>query len=293
MVRVLLIVLASGCVLACDAPPSALGDAGDPRRGAEIAALGGGCGCHTPEAGPVGAGGVAIETPFGVFYASNITSDVTHGIGAWTDAELEGALRRGVLRDGSTEAPVMPYHLYAGMSDADIRDLIAWMRALPPADRENPPHEVWLPFPRLAFWGWKLLFAQPIVAPAVAPAAGVERGRYLVDHVSICGDCHTPRNVFGAPDTSRYLAGVIDGPIGDVPNITPDDAVGVGEWDEADMVALLQDGMLPDMDNIQGKMADVVEGIAEGPGYFDAPTADLEAIAAYLKTVTPLGQRRP
>jgi mono/diheme cytochrome c family protein len=262
---------------------------GDATRGEQIAAVAGGCGCHTPDGGPVGAGGVEIETPFGVFYSTNITSDPTHGIGSWSDIELEGALRRGVLPDGSTETPVMPYHLYAGMADRDIADLIAWMRGLPASSKADLPHRVDLPFPRLAFRGWKMLFAPAVDAPAVAPSTGVERGRYLVDHVAICGDCHTPRNALGAPDPSLYLGGVIDGPIGDVPNITPDDVYGVGSWDEADMVALLADGMLPDMDSVQGKMAEVVDGIADGPGYFHAPESDLEAMAAYLRTVPHLG----
>lgn len=276
--------LGAGCT---PAAPN-LGGAGDAGRGAELAALAGGCGCHTPEHGPVGAGGVEIETPFGVFYSTNITSDREAGIGAWTDAEIEGSLRRGVLRDGSVEAPVMPYHLYAGLSDADVRDLIAWLRTLPPSVERNRPHEVDIPFARLAFRGWRLLFAPAVVAPRESPAGGVERGRYLTDHVSICGDCHTPRDVFGASRSSMYLAGVKDGPIGDVPNITPDPKTGVGDWDEADMVALLQDGMLPDMDNVQGKMGDVVDGVSGGPGYVDAPVSDLQAIAEYLKTVPPI-----
>lgn len=273
----------------CTRPAPDLGGDGDPERGKAVAALAGGCGCHTPEKGPVGAGGVEIETPFGTFYSTNITSDREAGIGAWSDAELEGALRRGVLRDGSVEAPVMPYTHYSGMSDEDVRDLIAWMRALPASATKNRPHDVSLPFPRLAFWGWRILFASHMHTPVeTTPTETLARGKYLTDHVSICGDCHTPRNALGAIDHSRYLAGVEDGPIGDVPNITPDTKLGVGQWDEADMIALLQDGMLPDFDNVQGKMADVVDGIAGGPGYVDAPESDLAAIAAYLKTVPPL-----
>jgi mono/diheme cytochrome c family protein len=248
----------------------------------------GGCGCHTPEAGPVGAGGVEIETPFGVFHSTNITSDRRAGIGAWSDAEIEGALRRGVLRDGSAESPVMPYHRYAGMSDEDARDLIAWLRALPPSSRANRPHELSLPFARLAFWGWRVLFAPSVTPPEEAPAGGVERGSYLAKHVAICGDCHTPRGVSGAPESSMHLAGVKDGPIGEVPNITPDETTGLGEWDESDIVALLENGMLPNMDNVQGKMAEVIDGIGGGPGYANASTADIEAIAAYLRTVPPV-----
>src|SRR4051812_38810124 len=105
----------------------AVASKGDPDRGRAVFALAGGCGCHTPEKGPVGAGGVEIKTPFGTFYSSNVTSDAEAGIGAWSDLEIARAIRGGNLRDGSVEAPVMPYEEYAGMADDDLRDLIAYL----------------------------------------------------------------------------------------------------------------------------------------------------------------------
>jgi mono/diheme cytochrome c family protein len=265
---------------------------GDATRGREVFALAGGCSCHTPEKGPVGAGGRAVETPFGTFYSTNITNDREHGIGAWSDAEIEGALRRGVLRDGSVESPVMPYYRYAGMSGTDVRDLIAYLRGLTPSPQANQPHEVSLPFPRLAFRGWRLLFAPDVTAPAAAPAAGVERGRYLADHVSICGDCHTPRNRFGAPDHDLYLAGAEDGPLGEVvPNITSDKQTGIGDWGTGDIESVLEMGMLPNFDNVQGLMAEVVDGIGGGVGYAQASDADRKAIAEYIHGVPPIVNR--
>jgi mono/diheme cytochrome c family protein len=265
---------------------------GDAERGRQVFALAGGCGCHTPEKGPVGAGGREIETPFGTFHPTNITSDSTHGIGAWSDAEIEGAIRRGVLRDGSVEAPVMPYYRYAGMAEADVRDLIAYLRTLPPSPQENRPHDVDLPFPRLAFRAWRWLFAGDAEAPAVAPSAGVERGRYLSEHVSICGDCHTPRDRFGAPDHELYLAGVEDGPLGEVaPNITSDRETGIGTWAVSDIENVLEMGMLPDFDNVQGLMAEVIDGIGGGVGYAQASKADRAAIAEYIHTVPPIVHR--
>jgi mono/diheme cytochrome c family protein len=175
------------------------------------------------------------------------------------------------------------------MSDEDARDLIAWLRTLPATRRENRPHEVSLPLPRLAFRAWRLLFAPSIDAPERAPAERIERGRYLSDHVSICGDCHTPRDAFGAPDHSLSLAGAKDGPLGEeVPNITSDPTTGIGKWKESDVVDVLELGMLPDMDNVQGLMAELVDGVAGGPGYGAAPREELEAIAAYIKTVPPV-----
>lgn len=276
----------------CSGPSSPSLAGGDPERGREIFALAGGCSCHTPAKGPVGAGGRALETPFGTFYGTNITSDPTHGIGAWSDAEIEGAIRRGVLRDGSVESPVMPYYRYAGMADSDLRDLIAYLRSLTPAAVPNRPHEVDLPFPRLMFRGWRLLFAGAPEPPAQPPTGTLARGRYLSDHVSICGDCHTPRNRFGAPVADLYLAGTDDGPLGEVvPNITSDRETGIGSWEIGDIESLLELGMKPNFDNVQGLMAEVIDGVGGGAGYANASAADRQAIAEYIRQVPPIAHR--
>lgn len=263
--------------------------AGDPERGRSIFAMAGGCGCHSSAEGPVGAGGRELPTPFGTFFGTNITADPETGLGRWTDEEIIAAIRDGDLRDGRVEAPVMPYYLYAGMADRDVRDLVAYLRTLPAVRRQNREHEVALPLPRLAFRLWRMFFAPTVSAQAEAPKEGTERGRYLADHVAICQDCHTPRNRVGALRDDRYLAGTKDGPAGkSVPNVTPDTETGVGDWDEYDLAQVLDSGMLPNFDNVQGMMAEVVDGVGGGPGYGDAPDEDLAAIAAYLKTVRPI-----
>jgi mono/diheme cytochrome c family protein len=265
---------------------------GDAERGGQIFALAGGCGCHTPAEGPVGAGGRRLETPFGVFFGTNITPDPESGLGRWSDDEIIAAIRDGEARGKGVEAPVMPYYLYAGMSDRDVRDLVAYLRTLPPVFRANRPAEVRIPFARLAYRAWRWLFMDLVPAPRDAPAEIVERGRYLADHVAICTDCHTPRNRFGAPRADMYLAGTRSGPDGrSVPNITRDVATGVGRWDAADLVQVLRLGMLPDFDNVQGLMAEVVDGYGGGPGYSDAPEGEIDAIAAYLMTVPAISNR--
>ncbi|MGH7785867.1 MAG: c-type cytochrome [Candidatus Binatia bacterium] len=264
-------------------------NAGDSARGREIFALAGGCGCHTPDNGPVGAGGRPIKTPFGTFFGTNITPDVETGIGAWSDDEVIAAIRQGAMRGGGVAAPVMPYSQYAGMADADVRDLVAFLRTLAPAHHPNQPSEVSLPLPRLAYRAWRLLFAPSVTPPAQAPSEPVAHGRYLVDHVSICGDCHTPRNRFGALEADQHLIGTADGPEGETaPNLTPDPATGLGKWPEAAIVELLQSGMLPNADNVQGLMAEVIDGIAGAPGYGAAPESELRSIAKYLKTMPPV-----
>jgi mono/diheme cytochrome c family protein len=266
--------------------PSPTLAAGDVERGRVVFALAAGCGCHTAAEGPVGAGGGEVPTPFGTFYGSNITPDVETGIGSWTDDEIRAAIRDGVVRGKGAESPAMPYYRYAGMSDADVDDLIAFLRSLPPVRRANRAHVNELPLARWAYAGWRLLFGGTApAAPRSAPQAGIARGRYLVDHVAICGDCHTPRNALGVSQESRYLAGTRRG-VGErrVPNITPHQT-GIGDWDEDDIVSALTLGMLPNFDNVQGPMAEVVDGRGGGPGYGAAPVADLQAIAAYLRSV--------
>ena len=258
--------------------------ASDPVRGQALFALAGGCGCHTPESGPVGAGGRPLPTPFGMFYGPNITSDAETGLGLWTDAEIIAAIRDGYARGRGVEAPVMPYYQYAGMANRDVEDLVAYLRTLPAVRRFNRAADV--PLPRSAYRLWRWLFVSAAAAPPEAPTSGVERGRYLVDHVSLCGDCHTPRNRLGVPDAHLYLAGTEHGPDGKrVPNITPDSETGSGDFDSADLVQVLSMGMLPDFDNVQGLMAEMVDGYGGGAGYAKAPAGDLRAIAAYLKTV--------
>lgn len=257
-------------------------------RGREVFALAGGCGCHNMADGTVGSGGREIKTPFGTFYGTNITPDRETGIGDWSDDEIIAAIRDGYARGKGVEAPVMPYYQYAGMSDADVRALVAYLRTLPPVRRENREADVSLPFPRLAYRAWRLLFAPRVTAPAETPTDPLERGRYLTDHVSICGDCHTPRNRLGAPRADFYLAGTEDGPDGNaVPNITPDAETGLAKWREGSFVEVLQTGMLPNADNVQGMMAEVIDGYG-GPGYSDAPESELRSIAKYMKSVPPV-----
>jgi len=262
--------------------------AGDVERGKVIFALAAGCGCHTAADGPVAAGGGKVPTPFGTFYGPNITPDADTGIGRWSDAEIRAAIRDGLAHGKGAEAPTMPYYYYAAMSDEDVNDFIAYLRWLPAARRESRLAEGELPLARLAYGVWRFLFVRHETPPATAPRAEEARGRYLVDHVSLCGDCHTPRNRLGVPERSMYLAGVAHGPEGEVvPNITPD-TTGIGDWDAEDIYNVLATGMLPNFDSVQGFMADVVSGHGGGPGLKDAPESDRRAIAVYLKTVPPI-----
>jgi hypothetical protein len=131
-----------------------------------------------------------------------------------------------------------------------------------------------------------VFFGSHVEAPAEAPREPTQRGRYWAEHVAICRDCHTPRNWLGVALSDLYLAGTAKGPDGhSVPNITPDKETGIGDWQVEDITEVMVSGMLPDMDNVQGLMAEVVDGIGGGPGYSKVPREELRSIALYLKSV--------
>jgi mono/diheme cytochrome c family protein len=259
-------------------------------KGQYIFALAGGCACHTDPKGTPHAGGRAFPVPFGTVYSTNITPDKETGLGTWTDRQIHDAMVKGIRRDGSRILPVMPYERYSGMAQDDMKALIAFLRTLKPVTKATPALKSWAPMARSIGTPLFLkVFGNFANSPAQAPQSGIERGRYLVDHVALCGDCHTPRNSIGVPNRSRYLAGAGKkiGPLGNaMPNITPDKETGIGEWKREDIVELLIFGTKPDLDNAQGLMAEVIQGTPLG--YKDMKKEDALAIADYLKSIPPI-----
>jgi len=256
-------------------------------RGQYIFALAGGCACHTEPKGIPNTGGRAFPIPFGSVFSTNITQDKETGLGGWTDQQIRDALVKGVRPDGSAILPVMPFEAYSGMATDDLTALVAYVRTLKPVRKPTPQLKSWMPFTRsLAVPLWLKVFGRFSSAAPRAPQTGVERGRYLVEHVSLCGDCHTPRNFIGVPNRALYLAGADEkhGPLGEaVANITPDKESGIGEWKREDIAELLLTGNKPDLDNVQGLMAEVIK-----QGFENMTRQDALAIADYLKTIPPI-----
>src|SRR2546425_614348 len=231
-------------------------------RGQYIFAIAGGCACHTVPKGTPDVGGRAFPIPLGTVYATNITPDRETGVGSWSDKEILNAMTRGIRPNGERLLPVMPYEAYSGMAEEDLTALIAYLRTLKPIRRETPRLKAWLPFYRSMLVPlWLKLFGRLSTPPPNPPKSGVERGQYLVNHVSLCGDCHTPRNFIGVPNRALYLAGTKAGPLGDeISNITPDKHTGVGGWSRDEIADLTLTGIKPNLDNVQGLMVEVIEG---------------------------------
>ncbi|MBX3597028.1 MAG: c-type cytochrome [Rhizobiaceae bacterium] len=228
------------------------------------------------------AGGMELKTPFGTFVPPNISSDPQDGIGSWSAEDFGNAMLRGVSPDGQHFYPAFPYASYIRMDPSDVGDLYAFMKTLPAVQGKAAENQLSFPFNmRRGIGLWKLMFLSPepaVALPADAPEQ-VRAGQYLVEGPGHCGECHTPRNVFGGSDKSLWLAGAkaAEGE-GNVPNITPGDD-GIGSWSASDIVAYLETGFTPDYDSVGGSMVEVQRNMAQ------LPAADREAIAAYLKAI--------
>lgn len=95
--------------------------------------------CHTPmlpdgrrDMSRAGVGGQSFAGPWGVSVARNITQDKEHGLGLWTDAQIETAITQGVRPDGTRLNPPMGFHYYKTMGAEDLDRLVAYLRTLPP-----------------------------------------------------------------------------------------------------------------------------------------------------------------
>jgi mono/diheme cytochrome c family protein len=274
--------LAAASLLA--AAPAIAADPDAIARGAYLANAAGCEGCHTnrERGGRPYAGGRALATPFGTFYSPNITPDPETGIGRWSDEQFLRALRDGVRPDGANYFPVFPYPSFTNITDADVQAIKAYLLSLPAVRQANRAHDV--PFPvswRFLQNGWKLLFFSPgPFRPAPERSEAYNRGAYLITALAHCGECHTPRNWFGATEPDRFLAGNPNGPDGKkVPNITPDPRTGIGRWSAEDIETLLRDGHTPDFDFVGGAMAEVVRSTSR------LTDADRRAIALYLRSL--------
>jgi mono/diheme cytochrome c family protein len=233
-------------------------------------------------------GGLAIPSPFGTFYAPNISPDPADGIGRWSEADFVNAVTGGISPEGTHYFPAFPYTSYAHAKVQDVRDLFAYLKTLPPVPGKVRDHE--LPFPfdiRRNVGIWKLLFMddKPFVADP-AHSASWNRGAYLVNSFGHCAECHSPRNFLGGIIASERFAGGPD-PEGEgwVPNIT---RKGLADWSDKDIAYFLESGQTPDGDSAGGSMVRVIRNTSQ------LSQQDRAAIAEYIVSLPPVdGPPRP
>ena len=251
-------------------------------RGKYLSTAGDCVACHSVPGGKPFAGGLALPTPIGQIIATNITPSKTAGIGGYSLEQFSDALRKGIRADGKHLYPAMPYTSYAKVSDEDVQAMYAYfMNAVAEVDTPTPPTQ--LPFPfnvRLSMAAWNLLFldSKPFV-PVAGQNDEWNRGAYLVQGLTHCSTCHTPRNVMMAEVASKELAG---GEVGTwfAPNITSDTHSGVGSWSLPELVRYLKSGEALGKGQAAGPMAEAIDHSLQ---YLS--DADLQAIAVYVKSV--------
>ncbi|WP_407180134.1 cytochrome c [Bradyrhizobium sp. STM 3562] len=258
----------------------------------EIIFNAGGCSsCHAvpnqPDRLKLG-GGLAIPSPFGTFYAPNISPDPADGIGRWSEGDFVTAVMKGLSPEGTHYFPAFPYTSYAHARVQDVRDLFAYLKTLAPVPGRVRDHDVPFPFDiRRNIGIWKLLFmdGKPF-SPDPSRSARWNRGAYLVNSFGHCAECHSPRNFLGGIVSAQRFAGGPN-PEGEgwVPNITQK---GLSDWSEKDIAYFLETGETPDGDSAGGSMARVIKNTSQ------LPADDRAAIAEFVKSLPPVeGPPRP
>lgn len=242
--------------------------------------------CHSVPGGKPFTGGLEMGTPLGSIFTTNITPDRETGIGSYTLADFDRAIRQGVAIDGHRLYPAMPYPSYAKMSDDDIKALYAFfLKGVEPVSQPNKP--VAIKWPLNMRWPlalWNVAFAESgTYAPKPSQDAAWNRGAYLVQGAGHCGSCHTPRgpafNEKALDETSAaYLSGaLLDGWY--APSLRQDHNTGLGRWSEEDIYRFLKNGRNQHA-VVFGSMTEAYNNSTQ---YLS--DEDLKAISHYLKSL--------
>ena len=239
--------------------------------------------CHTAAGGKPFAGGLAMKTPIGTIYSTNITPDKNNGIGGYDFADFERAVRHGLRKDGSPLYPAMPYVSYAVLTDEDVKALYAYfVSSVQPVAQQNQASNI--PWPTNMRWPlawWQVFFAGPRqFSPPEGANAQVARGAYLVEGPGHCGACHTPRGVafqekaLKDDAAGEFLSGSeLEGWF--AKDLRHED-IGLASWSQQEIADFLKTGRNARTAAF-GSMAEVAEHSTQ-----HISDADASAIAAYL-----------
>lgn len=266
------------------APPDATQfSAASIKRGKTLAALGDCSACHTRPGGVTNSGGLAMDTPFGTIYTSNITPDVTSGIGNWSYPAFRRAMRYGIDRRGHYLYPAFPYTSFTQTSNDDLQDLYAFLMTQPAVSYHPPETRLSFPFrirQGMAAWNW--LFLQPGERePDPQQSALWNRGAYLAGGLGHCSACHSPRNLAAAEKQGRdaLSGGIAEGWF--APALNGHSPAPVA-WDQAQLKRYLRTGFSPEHGVAAGPMGPVIAG-----GLSQQSDEDLEALAHWLVSFQP------
>lgn len=237
-----------------DIAPPALVAASDPEvvaRGRYLADIYGCSGCHEPDL----AGSEFADEPHVV---TMYTSNLTRRLPDYSDGEIARAVREGIRRDGRVLWG-MPSESWIDVTDAEMADLIAYLRSRPPTGEDHPPIRLG-PLGRIGILMSEFHSAPHYVEeargmPAWDGGAAFARGRHIAR--TVCSECHGT-DLRGRPDE------------------TPDLTIAAA-YDPAAFARLMKTGLPPDGRDL-GLMAEVAKG-----RFSHLTDADVAALHAYLR----------
>lgn len=274
------------------APPAAIKVAGTPdqvARGAYLANHVTVClDCHsghdkTRYANPVvdgtqGQGGETFGHADGFPGEIHVPNITPAGLAQWSDGEVVRAMTSGISRDGHPLFPIMPYPVYASLSQGDAEALIAYLRTLPARGAVTPPSTLDFPLSLIV-----RTIPSPATLRADTPQPGSpDYGRYMAT-IAGCQFCHTPDEK-GKQIAGMEFAGGHDFGTVKSANITPDQLTGIGGWTKEAFIARFHTYANGSAPIAQGDNNTVMPWLM----FAGMKDEDLGAIYDYLRTVKPV-----
>lgn len=257
-------------------------------RGEYLTTAGNCVSCHTAPGGEFMAGGLPFETPFGRVYSTNISPDTDTGIGNWTEWDFLNSLRHGVRPNGEHLYPVFPYTTYTKVLNEDIAAMFAYLKSIPAVRQATPENALRFPFNQRAILGfWKALyFDSGAFESDPAQSEQLNRGAYLVEALSHCSACHSPRNSLGGQQShlamsgGEYLDRVAGGSyhLWSAPNLTSSSR-GLGLWSQQDV----EDYLKTTRNDFLESYGPMNEVILNSTAHLSE--RDITSIAIYLKNL--------
>jgi len=244
--------------------------------------------CHTNtlENGPAFAGGLPIQTPYGVIFSSNITPSKHNGIGQWKDADFIKAMREGISPNGSYYYPAFPFLYFNKITTDDLLAIKAYLTIIPAQDVPNRQNKMIWPFGwRFIQLGWRILFFHDTGPYKIdtQKSSVWNNGAYLVEGLGHCGMCHTPsyylfneKLTLAAPIQKYYLGGAYtQGYL--APDISQS---ALEEVSDQALLKIFTQYQLIGGGKLHGPMVEAVHN-----SLFYLPKEDLLSIIVYLKSI--------